>query len=73
MRKKARTRPKTALEELRALERKPPTRANLLIARHLKCDESLKLSYAVVQAAQDSSRGSRPLLRVPSEFLPPLI
>ena len=72
MGKKVRTRPMTALEELRALERKPPTRANHLIARHLQCDESLKLSYAVVQAAQNSYRGSSPLLKVPSEFLPPL-
>ena len=72
MGKKRRAEPATVLEELRALERKPPNRANRLIARHLKCEESLKLSHAVVQAAENSSHGRTLLLQVPSDFLPPL-
>jgi hypothetical protein len=61
------------LAELRALECKPPKRADRLIARHLKCEESQNLAHAVAEAARRSSSGTMPVLEAPSELLPPLI
>jgi len=59
--------------ELRRLESKPPKRADRLIARHLKCEESQSLAHAVAEAARKSSSGTMPILEAPSELLPPLI
>ena len=61
------------LAELRRLESKPPKRADRLIARHLKCEESQSLAHAVAEAARRSSSGAMPVLEAPSELLPPLI
>jgi len=36
------------LAELRRLESKPPKRADQLIARHLKCEESQSVAHTVV-------------------------
>ncbi len=69
---KKRTRPATLLEELQALERRPPSRTNRLIARHLECEESLKLSYVISEAVRRSSGGSERKLEAPTEMLPPL-
>ena len=41
------------LAELRQLECKPPKRADRLVARHLKCEESQSLAHAVAEAAGD--------------------
>jgi hypothetical protein len=60
------------LAELRRLERRPPNRADRLIARHLKCEESQSLAHAVAEAARRSSSGTMPALEAPSELLPPL-
>jgi hypothetical protein len=64
--------PATALDELRALESKPPKRANQLLARHLECEESLTLSHMIAEAARRSSNGSAPVLEAPTQMLPPL-
>jgi len=61
------------LEELRRLESKPPKRADRLIARHLKCEESQSLSHSVAEAARRSPPAAMPALEAPSELLPPLI
>lgn len=61
------------LAELRRLERKPPRRANRLIARHLECEESQSLAHAIAEAARRSSCGTMPVLDAPSALLPPLI
>ena len=61
------------LAELRRLESKPPKRADRLIARHLKCEESQSLAHAVAEATRGSSFGTMPVLEAPSELLPPLI
>jgi hypothetical protein len=61
------------LAELRRLESKPPKRADRLIARHLKCEESQSLAHTVAEAARRSSSGTMPALEAPSELLPPLI
>jgi hypothetical protein len=61
------------LAELHALESKPPKRADRLIARHLKCEESQSLAHAVAEAARRSSSGTMPVLEAASELLPPLI
>ena len=61
------------LAELRRLENKPPKRADRLIARHLKCEESQSLAHTVAEAARRSSSGTMPALEAPSELLPPLI
>lgn len=72
MRKGKRKEPISLLEELRALERQPPTKANRLIARHLKCKESIRLSHAVAEATRRSLNHSAPPLEAPTELLPPL-
>ena len=61
------------LAELRRLESMPPKRADRLIARYLKCEESQSLAHAVAEAARRSSSGTMPVLEAPSELLPPLI
>jgi hypothetical protein len=61
------------LAELHRLESKPPQRADRLIARHLKCEESQSLAHAVAEAARRSSSGTMLALEAPSELLPPLI
>jgi hypothetical protein len=61
------------LLELRGFESKPPKRADRLIARHLKCEESQSLAHAVAEAARRSSSGTMPVLEPPSELLTPLI
>jgi hypothetical protein len=61
------------LAELRRLECNPPKRADRLIARHLKCEESQRLAHTVAEAARRSSSGTMPVLEAPSELLPPLI
>jgi hypothetical protein len=61
------------LAELRRLECKPPKRADRLVARHLKCEQSQSLAHAVAEAARRSSSGTMPVLEAPSELLPPLI
>jgi macrodomain Ter protein organizer (MatP/YcbG family) len=71
MRTETSTQP-SVLDELRALEQQPTKRANRLIARHLKCHESLKLSQAVAEATRKSVTHSKHLLEAPSEVLPPL-
>jgi hypothetical protein len=71
--KKTKTDQTNLLAELRRLESKPPKRADQLIARHLKCEESQSLAHAVAEAARRSSSGTMPVLDGPSELLPPLI
>lgn len=71
MRTETSTQP-SVLNELRALEQQPTKRAKRLIARHLKCHESLKLSQAVAEATRKSVTHSKHLLEAPSEVLPPL-
>jgi hypothetical protein len=61
------------LAELHRLESKPPKKTDRLIARHLKCEESQSLAHAVAEAARRSSSGAMPVLKAPSELLPPLI
>jgi len=61
------------LAELRRLEIKPPKRADRLVARHLKCEESQSLAHAVAEAARRSLSSTMPALEAPSELLPPLI
>ena len=61
----------TVLEELRALEHQPTKRAHRLIARHLKCQRSLKLSQVIAEAARRSSSVGKRILEAPSEILPP--
>lgn len=73
MRRKERPTPPTVLDELRALEHQPTKRSNRLIARHLKCQESLQLSKAIAEAARKSSSYDRQVLEAPSELLPPLV
>lgn len=73
MPRKKRSKETTVLEELRAMAHKPPKRANRLIMRHLKCEESLMLSHAVTQAAKEPYRRASPRLELPSGFLPPLV
>ena len=58
---------------LRRLECKPPKRADRLVARHLKCEESQSLAHSVAEAARRSSSGTMPALEAPGELLPPLI
>ncbi len=72
MRKKKQEKAITVLEELRALEHTPPKRANRLLARHLQCKTSLRLSNAVAEAARRSSNSSAQTLQTPGELLPPL-
>lgn len=72
MRQKKTSKPPTVLEELRALELKPPKKINRLLAGHLKCEESLRLSEAVSEAARRSKHNSASPLVVPTEILPPL-
>lgn len=67
-----RPKPASVLEELRALEHTPPKKANRLIARHLQCEESIRLSHAVAEAARRSLAKSASLLTAPTELLPPL-
>jgi hypothetical protein len=50
------------LAELRRLECKPPKRADRLIARHLRCEQSQSLAHAVAEAARRSSSGAMPVL-----------
>ncbi len=69
---KKRSSPASVLEELRALEHTPPKKANRLIARHLRCEESIRLSHAVAEAARRSMSNSAPTLKAPTELLPPL-
>ena len=69
---KKRAQTMTVLEELRALERKPPSRANRVLARHLECEESLKLSHAIAEASRRSFDGATKTLDAPTEMLPPL-
>ena len=71
--KKAKADETELLPELRRLESKPPKRADRLIARHLKCEESQSLAHAVAEAAKRSSSDTMPVLEAPSELLPPLI
>ena len=59
--------------ELRWLECKPPKRADRLVARQLKCEESQSLAHAVAEAARRSSSGTMPALEAPNELLPPMI
>ena len=61
------------LAELRRLECKSPIRADRLVARHLKCEQSQSLAHTVAEAARRSSSGTMPVLEAPSELLPPLI
>ena len=61
------------LAELRRLESTPPKKADRLIARHLKCEESQSLAHAVAEAARRSSSGTMPVLQPPGDLLAPLI
>ncbi|GGG86918.1 hypothetical protein GCM10011585_33640 [Edaphobacter dinghuensis] len=65
--------PATVLEELRALEGRPAKRGTRLLAKHLQCKESLKLSQAVAEAARKTSTYSTRVIDPPSEMLPPLV
>jgi hypothetical protein len=58
------------LAELHRLEGKPPKRADRLIARRLKCEESQRLAHAVAEAARRSSSGTMPAPEAPSALLP---
>jgi hypothetical protein len=50
----------------------PSSEANQLLARHLQCKESIRLTGAIRQA-MDRFAGSDPVpLPTPSELLPPL-
>ena len=72
MQKKKPSKPSSVLEELRALERQPVTKANRLLTRHLKCKKSIQLASAVARALGESCRGLTPALEAPTELLPPL-
>jgi hypothetical protein len=61
------------LAELRRLESTPPKKADRLIARHLKCEESQSLAHAVAEAARRSSSDAMPVLQPPGDLLAPLI
>jgi len=73
MPKRKSIKPLTVLDELRALEQTPPKKVNRLIARHLQCEESLKLSSAVAEATRRSLHNTAPAMESPTEILPPLV
>jgi hypothetical protein len=50
----------------------PPPEANLLLARHLKCEESVHLAGFVSEAMNRYTESSSQRLHVPSQLLPPL-
>jgi len=50
----------------------PPSEANLLLVRHLKCKESVHLAGAVSEAMNRFAENISQRLLVPSELLPPL-
>ena len=50
----------------------PPPEANLLLVRHLKCEESVHLAGFVSEAMKGYTESSSQRLHVPSELLPPL-
>jgi hypothetical protein len=59
-----------ALFTARAIE--PPTEANQLLMRHLKCKESVHLAGAVSEAMSRYAETNSQCLLVPPELLPPL-
>jgi hypothetical protein len=61
------------LAELHRLESTPPKKADRLVARHLKCEESQSLAHAVAEAVRRSSSGTMPVLQPPGDLLAPLI
>ncbi len=50
----------------------PPSEANLLLVRHLKCEESVHLAGFVSEAMNRYAESNSQRLHVPSELLPPL-
>jgi hypothetical protein len=50
----------------------PPTEATQLLARHLQCDESLRLSGILVNAVREGGQSKAKLLPTPSSLLAPL-
>jgi hypothetical protein len=50
----------------------PPSDANLLLVRHLKCQESIHLAGLVSEAMNRYTESNSQRLHVPSELLPPL-
>jgi hypothetical protein len=50
----------------------PPSEANLLLVRHLKCKESIHLAGFVSEAMNRYTESNSQRLHVPSELLPPL-
>ena len=50
----------------------PPSEANLLLVRHLKCKESVHLAGLVSEAMNRYGENNSQRLLVPSELLPPL-
>ncbi len=65
-------RPETLLDLLKALENRPPQKANRTIARYLKCKKSQELCAMVTEAVDRSRRGVNRPLEAPSALLPPL-
>jgi hypothetical protein len=50
----------------------PPPEANKLLARHLQCEESIRLASAIRQAIDRFPGTDSVPLSTPSELLPPL-
>jgi hypothetical protein len=50
----------------------PPSEANLLLVRHLKCKESVHLAGVVSEAMTQYTESNSQRLHVPSQLLPPL-
>ena len=51
----------------------PPRRENALLARHLKCEETMHLANAISNAIHRHRQNGASALLPPSEMLPPLL
>ena len=58
---------------LRRRAAEPPRRENALLARHLKCEETMHLSNAMTNAIHRHHQNGASALLPPSEMLPPLL
>jgi len=50
----------------------PPSEVNLLLVRHMKCEESVRLAGFVSEAMNRYAESNSQRLHVPSGLLPPL-
>ena len=58
---------------LRRRAAEPPRRENALLARHLKCEETMHLANAITSAIHRHHQSGASALLAPSEMLPPLL